>query len=202
MAHISFIAVAAFATMVSQVSAQTSRDVTVALEIRNLAAAPDTVLDGAMRGVRAIFDRANIGVESDEPFQIGGRRSLLVIVTDKRPKSRLASDPLVLGLAAEGVEGRGVIAYVFYDRALQYARRHSLPLSVVIAHVIAHEVGHLLLPRPSHADTGIMKGAWTTIDLMEAQAGRFSFLPEQSESMRRYLSPARPPEIDGEMASN
>ena len=59
----------------------------------------------------------------------------------------------MLGRAAHEV-GR---AYVFYDRIVRVTQTRPVDANVMLARVIAHEVGHLLLPPGSHSLFGIMQ---------------------------------------------
>ena len=59
----------------------------------------------------------------------------------------------VLGLASRGA-GR---AYIFTHRIANLALRHGDDFRRVLGRVIAHEVGHLVLPVNSHSDQGIMR---------------------------------------------
>lgn len=54
----------------------------------------------------------------------------------------------------------------------------------ILACVIAHEIGHLLLGPDSHSPTGIMKGKWSKEDLQGAGWGRLVFTPKQAELIR------------------
>jgi hypothetical protein len=56
----------------------------------------------------------------------------------------------------------------------------------MLGFVLAHEIGHMLLPRYSHTALGLMKAAWVgTI------TGIPEFLPEQAATIRTLLA-ARP----------
>jgi hypothetical protein len=60
--------------------------------------------------------------------------------------------------------------------------RHA-PLGWLLGEVMAHEVGHLLLPINSHATTGIMRAS------MRAEFGlRPRFTAEQAALIRRRLT--------------
>jgi hypothetical protein len=61
--------------------------------------------------------------------------------------------PTVAGAAARGL-GR---AYVHYERVVAAANRHARDVGGVLGMVIAHEVGHLLLPDNGHSAHGIMR---------------------------------------------
>jgi hypothetical protein len=59
----------------------------------------------------------------------------------------------VLGLAARGARR----AYIFTHRIANLALQHGDDFRQVLGRVIAHEVGHLVLPEYSHSDSGIMR---------------------------------------------
>ena len=48
-------------------------------------------------------------------------------------------------------------AYIFYDRIADHAARARFEVSHPLAIVLAHEIGHLLLPAYSHSPSGIMR---------------------------------------------
>lgn len=83
-------------------------------------------------------------------------------------------------------------AYVFFHRVEQAARRsqgatHSVCPAVLLAHVVAHEIGHLLLGPDKHSDRGIMKPRWKPEDLREMEAGRLVFMAGQAKSIRSQM---------------
>jgi predicted HD phosphohydrolase len=59
----------------------------------------------------------------------------------------------------------------------------ALPAEI-LACVIAHEIGHLLLGPNSHSPTGIMKAKWSADELRGAGWGRLLFTPQQAELIR------------------
>jgi len=54
----------------------------------------------------------------------------------------------------------------------------------VLGHVIAHEVGHLLLNQQVHSPHGIMRGEWSFVDFRDMTSGMLLFTPEQAEYLR------------------
>ena len=56
----------------------------------------------------------------------------------------------------------------------------------MLAHVMAHEVGHLLLPH-GHSATGLMRANWDAADLRRAVYRQLNFTAEQAELIRARL---------------
>lgn len=94
----------------------------------------------------------------------------------------------VFGAAFLGQDGTGEYTNVFYDRVNELNRDWKVPLAEVLGHVIAHEVGHLLLGLNSHAASGIMRGYWESGELKAVQRGRLLFSSGQSKVMRERLA--------------
>ena len=56
----------------------------------------------------------------------------------------------------------------------------------VLAHAMAHEIGHLLLPY-GHSAAGLMRADWDAKDMRLAAHGRLNFTREQAELIRTRL---------------
>jgi hypothetical protein len=54
----------------------------------------------------------------------------------------------------------------------------------ILAHAVAHEIGHLLLDLPFHSETGIMRGDWDLKDLQSIAYGYLNFTPQQAAALR------------------
>lgn len=48
--------------------------------------------------------------------------------------------------------------YLFWDRIARRAQRDEVPYEVVLGRVLAHEIGHHLLPAKGHSSYGLMSG--------------------------------------------
>jgi hypothetical protein len=57
----------------------------------------------------------------------------------------------------------GSHAWVFYDRA-QRAARDDIGLTALLAHVMAHEIAHVLQGTIRHSESGILKANWSDTD--------------------------------------
>jgi hypothetical protein len=53
--------------------------------------------------------------------------------------------------------------------------------------VIAHEIGHLLLPYGSHSASGLMQGDWDSRQFLLARTRRLWFTAQQAELIRAHL---------------
>ncbi len=71
------------------------------------------------------------------------------------------------------------IVNVFWDRVQNEAARYNVPISDMLAQVIAHEIGHQLLGSNSHSFSGIMMGKWRLEDLGSISRGGIGFTPRQ-----------------------
>lgn len=59
--------------------------------------------------------------------------------------------------------------------------------ATVLGHLIAHELGHLLLGRGSHSPAGITSKPWHTTHLRLAAKGQLVFTEEQAQQIRAAL---------------
>jgi hypothetical protein len=96
------------------------------------------------------------------------------------------------GLAASGVsgfalpdtEGFGTFVTVFTAGADVLAQGSRRNAPVILGHLMAHEIGHLLLRSPRHSVAGIMRSGWGRVELESAAQGRLLFMREEAGQMR------------------
>ena len=86
-----------------------------------------------------------------------------------------------VGVAAVGTR----VAIIPYPRVVELARNGSASVGLVLGHVIAHELGHLLLQRASHSAAGLMRA---TLDLQLAQQGRLLFTAPEGQAIRAAIA--------------
>ncbi len=60
--------------------------------------------------------------------------------------------------------GNGVRINIFFNRLASTIKLYELSAGSILGHVLAHEIGHVLLQEGSHAQTGLMKPYWTGLD--------------------------------------
>jgi hypothetical protein len=101
--------------------------------------------------------------------------------------------PEAFGFALDGTGGEPALhAYIFIDRAekaVLASSRTSRPVSLttLVAYVMVHEIGHLILGPNSHSARGIMRPRWLAADLQEMEMGRFDFPPDQATNLLSRL---------------
>jgi hypothetical protein len=77
---------------------------------------------------------------------------------------------------------------IFFDRVEDLANRRACPRKVLLAHAMAHEIGHALLGTGSHSRRGIMKAYWGPRELQAGAQGLLKFTPRQAERIRLRLA--------------
>ncbi len=76
------------------------------------------------------------------------------------------------------------VANVFGHDAEQLANRRGTRLGVILGHLVAHELGHLLLGAGSHSSSGIMHVPWHLKELEIISRGLMMFTPQEADRMR------------------
>src|SRR5437870_2369258 len=127
--------------------------------IYDRAGTPSHVLAGAKRIVEDIYNEIGIDIVWC-PFEVVPRtdQQVTLILLPKSLEQYFATDEDTVGVAL-GSAGTGALrAYAFAGRVRDLAMSGmGQDMSVVLGVVIAHEIGHLLLPSDSHSARGIMR---------------------------------------------
>jgi hypothetical protein len=108
-----------------------------------------------------------------------GALHLDVIILDTVMTARMQPAPMAFGKASH-VARR---AFIYSTRVIDHAIETRSDPRWVLGLVLAHEVGHMLLPVYSHSPSGLMRADWegrlTTIP---------DFLPAQAAEIRAQLT--------------
>ena len=184
------------------------------VRIYNYARVSEQTLDEAAKQAQRIYRQA--GIETvwtecattleDASWHAGYRNStksstVAVNILPRRMAKRAGFAGTVFGAA---IPEAGV-ARIFFHRVRKLAARTSkhttrVSVAVVLGHVMAHEVGHLLLGHNSHSLDGIMHVPWDQDELVMALQGRLLFDSAQVKQIQanvaqrkrvRKTSPAR-----------
>jgi hypothetical protein len=151
------------------------------LYLRDNAAVPIAVRASALDLANKMF--ATIGIRLDwcsgEPPRTSSTRPIGIELTAHTPAD-LSPRAFAYALPYEGVHIR-----VFYDRV-----ERAVPGSaaVTLAHVLAHEIAHILEGIYRHSDSGVMKAAWTEPDYLQMRVAALPFAPEDVKLIRLGLA--------------
>jgi hypothetical protein len=108
----------------------------------------------------------------------------VLVLSREMAELKIASDAVpanVLGQAAKGC-GR---AYIFSHRIAALAARNQREIGALLGRIVAHEVGHLLLPESGHSPSGIMT---SSLDLRSRAF--VAFTPDQTAAIRERVTSA------------
>jgi hypothetical protein len=107
--------------------------------------------------------------------------AIMVTLAERTPADYLP------GALAEARVFEGVHIAVFWDRI--ECRARWAPTSVVLAHVLVHEITHILQGVARHSESGIMKAQWTIDDYRAMASKPLSFTPHDVELIQRPPQP-------------
>jgi hypothetical protein len=126
-------------------------------------------------------------------------QDFFVHIFSREMAKRLRLPVAALGLAPGAPDERGRNTIYVFDHAAEKmseehqeqvlsrvhgARMRPASKGQILGHAIAHEIGHVLLRRDSHAAGGLMRSRWNRNDLREMSAGSLRFTPEEAERLR------------------
>ena len=170
--------VVAISVMVARTAdaGEPSHPLTIDLQMRNDARVPAHVLEQSQDEVTRIFADAGFAVRW----------------TETAPRFTVRIVPQVLGYATAlspvmGVAIRrpsGSHAQVFFRQVQDFARTYHVDVATMLAYVIAHEIGHLLLPGNAHSPTGVMQAGWDKALVHDAARGSLTFTEPQAARIR------------------
>lgn len=147
------------------------------------------ILAGA--GLRAIWHHCTVSPAPPDPgceAALGTTAVVLKILPRSmaRPYSRKTNE---LGFTAQPADGGFALhAMIFFDRVQDLAHSSGRSERVLLAHTMAHEIGHALLGMGSHSRQGIMKDFWGPREIRAAAQGRLSFSSGEAARMRSRLT--------------
>ena len=81
-------------------------------------------------------------------------------MAEKKCRADALSDGVMGTARTAAPELRHRLAYIFYNRIERVGISNQIPIERVLGHVMAHEIGHLLIGVNSHSDHGLMRPEW------------------------------------------
>jgi hypothetical protein len=168
----------------------------VRIAIRNDARIPETVLAQAVQEASRIFRQAGVDTvwivchspnagTSTQPDCLSAGDLTHLSLRIVPWSSPLGDSTFGIAFLSEG--GVGVYSDVFYPLVEKLHSDFGTGLSRVLGHVMAHEIGHLLLGLRSHSALGVMQSHWQEEALRRIGMGTLLFTAEQARSMRERL---------------
>ncbi len=93
----------------------------------------------------------------------------------------------ILGISYLASDGTGFQADIFFEGIERMGHETFVDPAIILGHVAAHEIGHLLLGTNSHSSEGIMRAHWKMDELARANKGLLLFTKSQSHRMAEKL---------------
>ena len=126
---------------------------------------------------------AEIGVETEWPWR-GSRcvkgGDIVITLSYQTPASKLPG-AFAYALA---YEGRHIV--VFWDRILKKVGSAVAP--ILLAHVMVHEIAHILQGVSRHSEIGVMKAAWNPDDYFQMRKKPLEFTEEDVRLIQRGIA--------------
>jgi hypothetical protein len=159
----------------------------ILVRLSDAAGVPGPVLTDAQKQVTRIFNGINVPIEFVSSSAASGGTELIKvqIVDVEQGGLRNRADP-VLGAAARTTLGTRT-AWIFFRRVQSQADHHGVDVAYVLACVMAHELGHLLLSTRNHALGGLMRACWDDGDFQRAARGALRFSETEAERIRTVV---------------
>lgn len=118
-----------------------------------------------------------------------GSADFTVQIVSARRARQFRAQHDALGVALDCLsDDIGCSAYVFSRDVVALARDEDVSESQLLGHVMAHEIGHLLLGPDSHAASGVMRAHWYQQDLLTIAKTHLFFNDQQSLRLRLEAS--------------
>jgi hypothetical protein len=154
----------------------------ITIRLDDLAGTPARDLDAAKSEMSRIFHTAGVDVNwvGTTALPQTGELTLILLTNNTRPASERGD------VAGEAIR-EAARAYVFCDRLKSMGKDLPIDANVLLGRVMAHEIGHLLLPPKSHSRIGIMRAQ---MDLSKSDVDTFT--NDQVLSLRSAIRGAHP----------
>jgi hypothetical protein len=169
--------------------AQSSTAPHLMVAISNHAGVDAHVLSGALVITKVSFRQVGVEVDwraaADAALATDAANAWVSVSLLGRGMTTFGTPDRILGIAPARAAGPQQV-FVFYDRLERLARLGSQAIERVLARVIAHEIGHALMPGDGHSESGAMMPSLrlTAADALAAPV----FTSDQGIAIRRALT--------------
>jgi hypothetical protein len=158
------------------------------VRVFRLASVQDGTLSAAERTAEWIFRAAGIALrwsDCGRPSDCPSMPLTLAIVLKLFPRALTEQSGLPPGKFGVALPNQQV--YVFFDRVEAITPNADDSRPKVLGHVMAHELGHILLPGEGHSVAGIMSEQLLSQQCERPGIMRLVFSPEQGRRMRARI---------------
>lgn len=157
---------------------------TVTVYLSNSVIVPSQVLFVSMNLAAKMFVAAGVRIEwrfgLPADLASGRERAIVVRMAKDTPANYLP------GETAFALLYQGEDITVFYDRVKQAGIPAAMP--TLLAHVLVHEITHMLQGINRHSDSGVMKAHWSAGDYMAMYQKPLPFTEKDVELIHRGLA--------------
>jgi hypothetical protein len=180
-------------------SGQTGGELSITLRVHDYSSVPDEALSRATAIVTRVYEKIGVRTEwtgvarpaerHDEAGRPAAQMTIIILTPEMAARAGARED--ALGYAAVPTEGMGSIAFAIFQRVRAAARKIPAPEADLLGFVIAHEIGHLVLPSGSQPDlTGLMRNHWHIRDFQRVDLLTLDFSAEQARQIRETIARA------------
>jgi len=172
--------------------------VSIRVLVENPAAAPVGILAGAQSGATRIFQPARIDILWMKPGDrecSDGVRIIRIVLPSMKNADQYVQLEHVDKNALGDANATASLIHIFWDRLAVSASHQGRDEAGLLGVVLAHEIGHVLLPGAGHSPTGIMQAS---VEIRMLAPLRFTV--QQSEEMRRHIRQTPVVSVEGTQA--
>jgi hypothetical protein len=143
------------------------------------------ILFRAQAAASKMFATAGVKIDWREPRSCPA--GAIVITLSESPAASDHPGALAYALPFEGAH-----IVVFYDRIMKCSDVSPNTLPTFLAHVLVHEITHILEGTTRHSDTGVMKARWDHLDFNQMRRTPLSFAPMDLYLIERGMNARNP----------
>ncbi|MFB3776741.1 MAG: hypothetical protein ACE141_03995 [Bryobacteraceae bacterium] len=164
-------------------------DTRIVVAILDYADVPPETLELAKAQTSKIYGKAGVEIEWKEAQALGEaatarpavRPAAWVKLLPNSMAKRLRRTPGAFGCALDNQ------VYVFAERVRETAKHARISYAKTLGHIMAHEIGHILLGADSHAPRSIMSPFLGPVEFQEMEMGHLLFNEAQAEQLSGRL---------------
>ena len=173
---------AALLALTCQAALASDIKTTLTVYMINESIAPPVLSNMAKAMAGKILSAAGISIDwrAGQPKGPLGADMVIIEVAERTPKE------LLPGALAFATPYDRTHITVFYDRVELAVHANTVP--ALLAHVLAHEIAHVLQSIKRHSEEGIMKARWDAHDYQRMQSKPMAFTQKDIDLIRAGLA--------------